>query len=103
MLRNMSETDPQEKKCLEHYGFNCVVCDFNFEKAYGPIGKDFIHVHHLEQVAKIGQTYEVDPVKDLRPICPNCHSIIHSKKTPLTIDEVRKLINENYQLHQQQN
>jgi len=83
------------KKCLEHYGFSCVVCDFNFEKTYGQIGKDFIHVHHLKQVATVGQTYEVDPVKDLRPVCPNCHSIIHKQKTPLTIEEVTQFIIKN--------
>lgn len=83
------------KKCLEHYGFTCVACDFNFEKTYGQIGKDFIHVHHLTQVATVGQTYEINPIKDLRPVCPNCHSIIHRQRTPLTIEEVKKLINDN--------
>jgi 5-methylcytosine-specific restriction protein A len=83
------------KKCIEHYGLSCVVCDFNFEKVYGQIGKEFIHVHHLRQVATVGKTYEVDPLKDLRPVCPNCHSIIHRQKTPLTIEEVKLLINEN--------
>jgi 5-methylcytosine-specific restriction enzyme A len=53
------------KKCLEHYGNSCSVCDFNFERIFGEIGKDFIHVHHLTQVAKIGKTYSVDPIKDL--------------------------------------
>lgn len=83
------------KKCLEYYGYTCVACNFNFEETYGQIGKDFIHVHHLAQVATIGQTYEIDPIKDLRPVCPNCHSIIHRQKTPLTIDEVKMLIKQN--------
>lgn len=90
------ERNPFARKiCLEHYGFTCVVCDFNFEKTYGQIGKDFIHVHHLKQVATVGQTYEVDPVKDLRPVCPNCHSIIHRQKNPLTIEEVTQFIIKN--------
>ncbi len=80
------------KKCIEHYGYTCIICDFNFEKKYGQIGKDFIHVHHLNQIATVGQTYEVDPVKDLRPVCPNCHSIIHRQRTPLAIEEVKQLI-----------
>jgi len=80
------------KKCLEHYGFNCIICDFNFEKVYGHLGKDFIHVHHLTQVATLGQTYEVDPIKDLRPVCPNCHSMIHRKKIPLTIEEIKQMM-----------
>jgi 5-methylcytosine-specific restriction enzyme A len=80
------------KKCLEHYGFSCVVCDFNFQKTYGDVGKEFIHVHHLTQVANVGKTYEVDPIKDLRPVCPNCHAIIHKRKTAFTIEEVKELI-----------
>jgi len=80
------------KKCLEYYGYTCVVCDFNFEKTYGQIGKYFIHVHHLTKVATVGQTYEIDPIKDLRPVCPNCHSIIHRQKIPLTIENVKHLI-----------
>lgn len=83
------------KKCLNHYGYTCVVCGFNFEKTYGQIGKDFIHVHHLTQVATVGQTYEIDPIKDLRPVCPNCHSIIHRQRTPLIIDELNKIIKQN--------
>lgn len=83
------------KKCLEHYGYSCVICDFNFENIYGQIGINFIHVHHLTQVATVGQTYEIDPIKDLRPVCPNCHSIIHKQKTPLTIEAVKRLINES--------
>jgi 5-methylcytosine-specific restriction protein A len=83
------------KKCLEHYGYSCAVCDFNFEKTYGQTGKDVIHVHHLTQVAAIGQAYQIDPIKDLRPVCPNCHSIIHKQKIPLTIEDVKQLIEEN--------
>ena len=83
------------KKCIEHFGLSCVVCGFNFEKTYGQIGKDFIHVHHLRQVANVGKTYEVDPIKDLRPVCPNCHSIIHKHKTALSIDEINELLKQN--------
>lgn len=83
------------KKCIEHFGLSCVVCGFNFEHTYGQIGKDFIHVHHLRQVANVGKTYEVDPIKDLRPVCPNCHSIIHKRKTALTIDEMTDILKQN--------
>ena len=83
------------KKCLEHYGYTCVICNFNFEKTYGQIGKDFIHVHHLTQIATVGKVYQIDPITDLRPVCPNCHSIIHRQKTPLTIEGVEQLIDTN--------
>ncbi|MDT8416146.1 MAG: HNH endonuclease, partial [Flavobacteriaceae bacterium] len=75
---------------IDHYGLSCSVCKFNFENEYGELGKDFIHVHHLRQVADIGKEYKIDPVKDLRPVCPNCHAMIHKRKEPYTIDELKE-------------
>lgn len=80
------------KKCIEHYGIQCVVCGFDFEKVYGEIGKGIIHVHHLTQLSDIGQGYEVDPLKDLRPVCPNCHTMLHKRTPPYTIDELKSKI-----------
>lgn len=78
--------------CIQHYGSQCVICGFDFEKVYGPIGKNKIHVHHLTPLSEIQGEYEVDPIRDLRPVCPNCHLIIHSKKVPFTIEEVKNML-----------
>ena len=83
------------KKCLEHYGFSCSVCDINFQQVYGNIGKDFIHVHHLNPVSQIGKTYQVDPIRDLRPVCPNCHSMIHKRQNPYTLEEMKEKMESN--------
>jgi hypothetical protein len=32
----------------------------------------------------------VDPVADLRPVCPNCHAVIHLGGACRSIDEVRQ-------------
>jgi len=66
-----------------------VVCEFNFEAAYGEIGSGFIHVHHLTKLSDIRQGYEVNPVDDLRPVCPNCHAMLHKRNPPYTIDELK--------------
>lgn len=79
-------------KCIEHYGVQCYVCCFDFERVYGDIGKGFIHVHHLTQLSDISQGYEVDPVSDLRPVCPNCHAMLHKRNPPYTIDELKSKI-----------
>lgn len=79
--------------CIEHYGVNCSVCNFNFEQVFGDIGKEFIHVHHLKLLSEIGEEYVVDPIEDLRPVCPNCHSMIHKRKPPLSISELQALLN----------
>lgn len=84
------ERNPHARKvCIDHYGLTCVVCGMNFQEVYGEIGKDFIHVHHLRQVATIGKEYKIDPVKDLRPVCPNCHAMIHRRIGPYTIEEIK--------------
>ena len=69
-----------------------MVCNFDFEKIYGKIGQNFIHVHHLTKVADIGNKYEVNPIKDLIPVCPNCHSMLHKQEPPFTIDELKSLL-----------
>jgi 5-methylcytosine-specific restriction protein A len=76
-------------RCIEHYGTVCAVCNFDFEKVYGPIGKGYVHVHHLTPVANIAETYQVDPIKDLRPVCPNCHAMLHRSNPPYTIEELQ--------------
>lgn len=80
------------RKCLEHYGFQCLICGFDFEFFYGSIAKGFIHVHHVLPLSEIGEEYEVDPIKDLRPVCPNCHAIVHRRKPAYSIEEVREFI-----------
>tara|TARA_B100000809_G_scaffold160137_1_gene157512 strand:+ start:297 stop:1193 length:897 start_codon:yes stop_codon:yes gene_type:complete len=66
-------------KCLAHHGFDCAVCEFNFEDRFGSIGEGFIHVHHLNSLSEIDGEYEVDPIEDLRPVCPNCHAMLHKR------------------------
>ena len=90
VIVNSYERNPIARaKCIEYYGAQCVVCNFNFEKEYGDIGKGFIHVHHLTQLSDIRQGYVVNPIEDLRPVCPNCHAMLHKKQPPLTIDELK--------------
>lgn len=79
--------------CVKHWKAICAVCSFNFENIYGEIGKGFIHVHHLTPIAQIGKAYQVDPINDLIPVCPNCHSMLHREEPPLTIDKLKALLN----------
>jgi len=66
-----------------------------FSETCGDIDKNFIHVHHLKEISQIGEEYEIDPLKDLRPVCPNCHAILHRQKQAYTIEELKKIINKN--------
>ena len=77
-------------KCIEHYGYECAVCSFNFEKFYGEIGEKYIHVHHVIPLSETRKEYKLDPVKDLVPVCPNCHAIIHRTQPALTIEQLKQ-------------
>ena len=82
-------------RCIKHYQATCSVCDLDFQDRYGEIGKGFIHVHHLLELSAIGKEYRVDPIKDLRPVCPNCHAMLHQKSPTYTIDEMRAIVNKS--------
>jgi 5-methylcytosine-specific restriction protein A len=96
---NVYERNPEARnRCIEHYGLDCAVCDFNFEQCYGELGISFIHVHHLVDIATVGQEYIVNPIKDLRPVCPNCHAMLHKKTPAYSILELKgrlKVLNSN--------
>ncbi len=90
---NAYERDPRARMaCVEHYGANCSVCGFDFERMYGRLGKGFIHVHHLFPLSRIRRSYVVNPVRDLRPVCPNCHAMLHVEEKVLPVDRLRKIV-----------
>ena len=78
--------------CIAAHGCKCAVCGMEFEKVYGELGRGYIHVHHIVPISYIGMEYELDPVKDLIPVCPNCHAMIHRKEPPFTIEELNRVI-----------
>jgi predicted HNH restriction endonuclease len=82
-------------KCILHYGCKCAVCEIILTDIYGDIAQGYIHVHHLRQLSEINAEYEVYPIDDLRPLCPNCHAIIHISNPPRTIEEIQTLIKEH--------
>lgn len=101
---NAYERDARARAaCIQHHGCSCAACGLSFEQRYGARGKDFIHVHHLKPLAGLGKAYSVDPVKDLVPVCPNCHAMLHRGDTVLSLDEPRGLLRQhelaNLRLH----
>lgn len=80
------------RKCIELYGTQCFVCEFDFESIWGSVGEGFIHVHHLVPLSEIGESYTPDPARDLRPVCPNCHAMIHRRSPPYSIVEAKELL-----------
>lgn len=80
------------ERCLEHFGEKCQVCGTTAEKAYGRPVNGFIHVHHRKCLSESKAPDKVDPEKDLVPVCPNCHAVIHAHPAQVrTINEVREM------------
>lgn len=80
-------------KCLAAHGYACKVCGIDFAHDYGGIADGYIHVHHIVPIASIGKRYELDPLTDLVPVCPNCHAMLHhGVKEPRTVAELRRIL-----------
>lgn len=78
--------------CIELSGTICVVCGFDFGHKYGALGAGYIHVHHVVPVSQLGDGYVINPAKDLVPICPNCHAMVHRTDPPLSVADLKELI-----------
>lgn len=79
--------------CIRAHGTTCTACGFDFGATYGPVAAGYIHIHHLRPLAMIQEEYDLDPVADLVPVCPNCHAVIHLRReNPYTIQEIRELL-----------
>jgi len=96
VLVNKYERNPKARKLyIDHWKAICSVCNFNFEQFYGEIGRGFIHIHHLNPVSLIEELQDIDPIKDLIPLCPNCHSMVHRANPPLTVLELKRIVEKN--------
>lgn len=90
---NKYERNPEAReKCLAKYGRKCQVCGMDFASVYGKAADRIIHVHHVVPLATIGRQYQVNPIKDLIPVCPNCHAVIHLRVPPFSITEVQQML-----------
>lgn len=92
-LVNRYERDPKARAaCLAHYGYECQACRISGAFTYGPEGADLIEVHHRVPLSQVGVGYVVDPIKDLVPVCPNCHAMIHRGSTTRSVEDVIAMI-----------
>jgi len=93
IIVNAYERSSQARQeCINHYNYRCQICNFDFEKVYGDIGKDFIHVHHIVDISTIAENYKINPIKDLIPVCPNCHAMLHKRKPAYSIEDIKNCL-----------
>jgi putative restriction endonuclease len=88
------ERDPKyRKQALAIHGFTCKGCDLSMADRYGTYAEGLIHVHHVVPVSTYEVPRKINPATDLVPLCPNCHSVVHRKKTStLTVPQLRALL-----------
>lgn len=63
-------------ECKIRDGYQCRICAFQFEDAYGRLGREFAEAHHIVPLAKLRENVRTQ-VKDLVTVCSNCHRMLH--------------------------
>ncbi len=90
--RSRSLVKDAKQQFLEKHGrLFCEVCGFDYSDIYGI---DYIEAHHKRAIADYDEDDET-VIEDLAMLCANCHRMIHSQIPPLSIDELKKLINQH--------
>lgn len=83
------------EEAIRKHGLNCTVCNFDFATVYGVLGAGYIEMHHLESVSerasKSTSGWSIS-AEDVRPLCANCHRMVHRRRPPLSLEELSKLI-----------
>jgi 5-methylcytosine-specific restriction enzyme A len=92
LSKRVERSAAARQRCLDIHGRQCVVCSKSMSDLYGPMGEGVIDVHHLNELSQRNGKHRVDPEKDLVPVCPNCHRIIHTQRPALSVEAVRKML-----------
>ena len=88
---NRYERDPKLREAaIRIHGVNCFGCGINMKETYG-LAKDFIHIHHVKPLSTV-RGDRVSSEKDLKPLCPNCHAVVHLKTPPISIAKLKRMI-----------
>ena len=78
----------------------CQACCFDFEEFYGEYGKNFIEIHHQKPVFQfdgddLEKTIE-EALKNVIPVCSNCHRMIHRKRDkPLSLEQLKDYVQQD--------
>jgi 5-methylcytosine-specific restriction protein A len=93
-VRSYDRCSRAREACITHNGYSCAVCGFSFERVYGQLGAEYIEVHHLRPVAEVGGLHLINPTTDLKPVCSNCHRMLHRRRPALSIEELIACMND---------
>jgi 5-methylcytosine-specific restriction protein A len=81
--------DAKKRQTINETGkLECEVCSFDFEKAYGNIGRSFCETHHIKPLSANVEETETK-LEDLAVLCSNCHRMIHRTRPIKSVTEFK--------------
>lgn len=93
VLSTKYERSPLNRRlAVSLHGLKCNACGFNFERIYGPVGHDFIEVHHVSMLADADPGGVTNPRKDMTTLFSNCHAMAHRRRPPYDVAEIKSMI-----------
>ena len=79
-------------EAIDYYGAICDICGFDYGYTYGDAYEGMIEVHNVKGIVGEEILADTDPIKDLIPICHNCHHVIHSQVPPIPVQQMRTMV-----------
>jgi hypothetical protein len=99
LVNSYERNSAARRRCIEIHKCRCNACGFDYQDRYGDRGNGYIQVHHIVPLSSIKKSYEVDPEKDLIPLCANCHAMVHRYDPPLGVEQLKGIINKHEKLN----
>lgn len=90
---NRYERDRRNRNmAISIHGTSCAACGLDMGRHYGQVAVGYIEIHHTTPVSQLGPGYVIDPVRDLIPLCPNCHAVAHRRDPPYSAEEIQSFL-----------
>lgn len=92
--RNSSLINKAKKQGEKDNVLCCSICNFDFYKTYGELGKGYIECHHTVPVSEYSSNRKTK-LSDLILVCSNCHRMLHRKRPWLQKSDIMSIITDN--------
>lgn len=89
--RNNRVVKEKKQAALKKNELCCEICEFDFYKVYGELGKGFIECHHIIPVSEYKEN-TFTKLKDLVLVCSNCHRMLHRKRPWLSKEDLKCIL-----------
>jgi 5-methylcytosine-specific restriction protein A len=81
------------KRAKRLQGLSCQACRRDYAAEFGKAGTRVMDAHHRVPFSELDAApTALDPVADFDIVCANCHRMLHSRTPPLTVEELKQLL-----------